>query len=80
MQEFAPGLRHRFKEGIHLAYLVNDSHYQDLTEESPNANLESLAQLLGMNYFRNEKEALNSLGALNLGAAVVWLTGKLAII
>ena len=71
MQEFAPWLRHRFKEGIHLIYLVDAGNYQDLIAESPNGSLESLTQLLGMNYCRNQKEALNSLGALNLGAAVV---------
>jgi hypothetical protein len=55
MQKFSPQLLQNFKEGIHLTYLVNDGHYQNLNEESPNASLESLTQLLGMNYFRNEK-------------------------
>jgi hypothetical protein len=65
MREFAPRLMELFRAGIYLAYLLNPQHYQELEEESPNGSMESLSQVLSINYFREEKNALD------------WLVAKL---
>lgn len=58
MQDFVPRLVHSFQEGLFLAYLLNASHYRQLQTESPNGSMESLSQMLSINYFRDEPAAL----------------------
>ncbi len=69
MREFVPRLLQFFKEGIHLAYLLNAKHYRELVAESPNDSLESLSPLLSMNYFREESQGFAWLAAKSLRLA-----------
>jgi hypothetical protein len=69
MQEFVPQLIQQFGSGLHLAYLIQPAHYLALKAESPNGSMESLSDLMCMNYFQSPDNALgwlsHKMGALS---------------
>lgn len=62
-QEYLPTIISRIHKQIKLAYVVSPEHYEVLQSESPNGFMETLSELLALNFFIEQPKAVQWLAA-----------------